>query len=107
MKVQQGDHEYSLVQVETLIAQFNSNVSGWNQPFNKVSFLNLDPTNPVFITTNGQASVLAGEQMVIALNVGEVNATDFTFDFGGSATANLIVIFTRYKNAQANAWKGK
>lgn len=107
MNVKQGDKEYDLVQVETLMSTFNDNVSGWNQPFNKASFINLDTVNPVYISTSGKSTVPVGEQLVIALNVGEVNSSDFTFDFGGSTTANLLVIFTRYINAQANAWMGK
>jgi hypothetical protein len=101
------DPQYKLIPVQTVITSFNDNISGWNQPFNKVSFINLDPTNPVSITSSGTAVIPVGQQLVIALNVGEVNVSDFTFDFGGSATGLLNVIFTRYLNAQSNQWKGK
>ena len=89
--------------VETVFSQFNANKSSWNQPFNQCLFLNYDTTAPVKISANQSippATTTFGNiypsQLCIGLNVGEVNATDFTFDFGGSTGANLHIIFTKY-----------
>jgi len=89
--------------VETVFTQVNSNKSSWNQPFNQCLFLNYDTTAGVKISANQSIppAIITGgfvypSQMCISLNVGEINATDFTFDFGGSTGANLHIIFTKY-----------
>lgn len=94
--------------VETIFSVFNQNQSGWNQPFNQALFLNYDTVNPVFINNQPipPATVVSGitypTQMQIALNVGEVNATDFTIDFALSSTALLRIIYTKYQGAAPN-----
>ena len=95
-------------QVETKFTQINVNKSGWNQPFNQCLFMNFDTVNPVFInqlpiapaqTVGGQ---IMPNHLLIGLNVGEVNVTDYTFDFGASSTANLRIMFTQYLGVEAN-----
>ena len=94
--------------VETKFTMFNKNISGWNQPFNQVLFLNYDTVNSVFVNLQPvpPAQVVGGNTypttLTISLNVGEENRSDFSIDFGGSATGKLHVIYTQYEGAQPN-----
>jgi len=94
--------------VETKFTMFNKNVSGWNQPFNQVLFLNYDAVNSVIVNLQPipPAIVMGGytypTTLTIALNVGEENRSDFSIDFGGSATGKLHVIYTQYQGAIPN-----
>lgn len=88
-----------LIQTNVAMITYSTNVNGWNQPFNKCVFINLDPSNSVFINL---VEVKPGLQLSIPLNIGEVNITNFTFDFRGSATALLQIIYTKYENVDAN-----
>ena len=96
-------HKRPAISVEVITNTFVKNVNSWNQPFNQASFMNLDTANSVWI--NG-LEVPKQQQLVIPLNVGEVNNTDYTFDFQGSTTANLTIIFTRYSDIKPNQWAG-
>jgi len=91
------------ISVEVITNTFVRNTNSWNQPFNQASFMNLDPNNSVWINS---IEVPKQQQLVIPLNVGEVNNTNYSFDFRGSTTANLTIIFTRYSDIKPNQWAG-
>lgn len=88
--------------VETIFNRFNKNKDDWKQPFNQALFLNYDTAQSVLINNQPvPPAIINGgftypSQFCISLNVGEVNDSSYTFDFQGSATAQLHVVFTRY-----------
>lgn len=82
-----------LIKVETIFNEYNANVNGWNQKFNQVAFINLDPSNSVWVN---KVEIVSGQQLVISLNLGEYNVSLYDFDFRGSTTARMRVIYTRY-----------
>jgi len=88
--------------VITMFQNFNANKGDWNQPFNQVLFLNYDTTNVVKINDQPippaivQGGFIYPSQLSVCLNVGEVNKTSFSFDFGQTTAAQLHVLFTKY-----------
>ena len=89
------EHTRRAISVEVITNIYTVNVNSWRQPFNQAAFMNLDTVNSVWINS---IEVPKLQQLVIPLNVGEVNNTDYTFNFKGSTTAMLQIIFTRYSD---------
>ena len=76
----------------------------WKEAFNQATFFNYD-TNPVIVNTNitiPAAATVGGvvypTVFTISLNTEEVNDEYYTFDFQGSRTPNLQVMYTWYKD---------
>ena len=77
--------------------------SQWFEPFNQATFFNYDTTNKVVINQGLilPPAVLSGSivyptSFTVALNALEVNTTNFSFDFQGSTSINLHVVYTQY-----------
>jgi len=92
--------------VQVHFLKVNTNMV-FNQPFNQVTFINLDVNTPVgasvYIndleilgpnTTTGAT----GQTLEIGLNTLEINKTDFKIDFRGSTTGQLQIIYSMYKD---------
>ena len=79
----------------------------WKEPFNQATFINYDTNSQVIINTNiiippAAVNVTTGNVyptvFQISLNTEEINDEYYTFDFQGSSSANLQVIYTWYKD---------
>lgn len=79
-------------EVETVFTMTNRNMT-FNQKFNQCTFINADPTNSVWIN---KLEVPVNTQLLINLNVGEVNKSQYEIDFRGSTSANLQIVYSQY-----------
>lgn len=84
-------------QVHTQFTQFSKSTPDWKQPFNKVAFIN---TGAVPFTVN-LLPVPVGQQLVIELNVGEINVSDFSVVFDAApGVQQCWVMYTWYEKNQ-------
>lgn len=77
----------------------------WFEAFNQASFFNYDTTSVVIVNTSitiPPAVTVSGNVyptvLEISLNTDQVNETYFTFDFRGSTSPNLQVMYTEFTN---------
>lgn len=95
------------VRVCTYTETVTENQQSWKLPFNQVCFMNYDLNQPV--TINNDIIVPKAVQdpatmeiyptfFRIELRRGEINDTNFIFNFNGSTTAQLVIVHTEYNH---------
>ncbi len=86
----------------------NSVTEQWKEPFNQATFFNFDVNSPIYINkwklgraiTDPVTGEVYPTYLEIALNVGEINDSNFQVDTKNSATGNWQVIYTQYLGVQ-------
>ena len=77
--------------------------SQWFEPFNQATFFNYDRNNPVIINQGlvlppalFTGGIVYPTSFTVSLNALEVNSTNYSFDFSGSDSINLQIVYTQY-----------
>jgi hypothetical protein len=75
-------------------------LSQWDEPFNQATFFNYDTTTAVVVnevfTIPPATAANQPSYLEISGNTREVNDTNFKFDFGGSTSVNLVIVYSQY-----------